>query len=504
MLTSLPFGASPQDTAEFMLGEVAVNVVLLESDGSIDASTEDWTPELIAGVKENIEEGLQWWIDTLALYSDRHQLNFVVDYTRADAPFETGYEPISRGSQDFSLWIDEFFRSENIPPSAGFTDEIRAFNHQQRVAHDTNWSFTIFVVNSENDPNGRFGDANANGTVFQRAFAFAGGQFIVMPHDRPAATVAHEVAHMFWAFDEYSAGDPYTARRGYYGVQNTNGANGHPNPHEREPSIMASTSSPFSRYEVSQSAREILGWRDSDGDGIFDVLDVPHQLTGTAEFQDDSRTVRFVGSSSVQTLDNQNTRGTRNDMTLNRITDLQYRVDGGPWTNLSSFDAYTVEIDATTPVLPLDANLVEFRTVDARIGVESNIVQTGVNGETPATMQNPTNALDVSGDGHITALDALQVIIAINSGAEPNSSGPPYLDVTGDGMVTARDVLLVINFINTNPPQLSAITPVDGQGEPHSCPLSNPTDCDAVAAVFSAPLDQDDEDESWIDMLPTA
>jgi hypothetical protein len=47
LLASLPFGALPDDTAEYMLGDVLVSVVLLESDSSLspfDAGTENWTP----------------------------------------------------------------------------------------------------------------------------------------------------------------------------------------------------------------------------------------------------------------------------------------------------------------------------------------------------------------------------------------------------------------------------------------------------------------------------
>ena len=33
--------------------------------------------------------------------------------------------------------------------------------------------------------------------------------------------------------------------------------------------------------EAVASTLAMLGWQDSDGDGIFDVLDVPHRLTGS-------------------------------------------------------------------------------------------------------------------------------------------------------------------------------------------------------------------------------
>ena len=42
-LLSKPPGAKIYDTSEFMLGSVALGVILPESDGSIDPSSEDWT-----------------------------------------------------------------------------------------------------------------------------------------------------------------------------------------------------------------------------------------------------------------------------------------------------------------------------------------------------------------------------------------------------------------------------------------------------------------------------
>lgn len=496
LLSSVPFGAAAQDTAEFLLGDVNVNVVFLESNGAIDADTEQWNEELATGVKGRIEEGLQWWTDTLALHSDKHYLNFNVDYTYADDPVEVSYEPISRGSQAFTLWIEEFFRATDTPSSPGFTTEIRNFNHQTRIENDANWSFTIFVVNADNDPNDRFGDANAQGTVFQRAFAYPGGQFIVMPHSRPAGTVAHEVGHMFWAFDEYSNSDSYSSRRGYYATQNTNAYSGNPDTSQREPSIMASVSSPFANHQISQSARETIGWRDSDGDGIFDVLDVDHTLDANVTYDAITNAVSIAGTSSINTLANQNPAGFQNDITINRITSLQYRIDGGEWIDLTATDGYTVDINSTLEDVPANASVIEFQTIDDRIGVTSNVLSldlparstTPVDPEVPteptspgeptdeqptdptdeqptddpnAPRQNPDNSLDVNGDGHVTAIDVLNVIVSLNTGNTFDDvvAGPPFLDVTGDGVVSARDALTVINHINRSARVLNVDSP---------------------------------------------
>src|SRR6185295_5821034 len=76
LLTSYtyPYGATPDDTGEYMMGDVAVNVVLMESDPSlapydnnpstdpvhpgINAPVEDWTAGEIEAVKSNVAAGL--------------------------------------------------------------------------------------------------------------------------------------------------------------------------------------------------------------------------------------------------------------------------------------------------------------------------------------------------------------------------------------------------------------------------------------------------------------
>ncbi|MHC4179332.1 MAG: dockerin type I domain-containing protein, partial [Planctomycetota bacterium] len=173
MLSAIPFGAAPDDTCEYMLGDVSVTLVLMESDGSIDPSTEDWTTTDIESVKGKVAEGLSWWEDALALESSVHSLNFILDATYADSPVPTGYEPISRPWDAYQFWVEDFLDHVGFSTVAGLGEDIRSFNHAQRLAQGTDWSFTIFVANSTNDTNDRF----ELGHEFSGAFGFAGGLF---------------------------------------------------------------------------------------------------------------------------------------------------------------------------------------------------------------------------------------------------------------------------------------------------------------------------------------
>ncbi|MFN9435724.1 MAG: hypothetical protein ACK6DC_12400 [Planctomycetota bacterium] len=305
-MTSLPFGASTNDLGEFMLGRIAVTPVLLESNGAIDVSTEDWTSSHVQTVMNNITQGLNWWNRLLAKESSVHTLEWVIDRTYVDNRLPTPYEPINRISNVYELWVGKFLSDIGFSNSSDLEQNVRSFNQSQRVKLQTDWSFTIFVVNSDRDPD----DSFAFGGSFSRAFAFAGGLFMVVPSGRPDSTFAHEAGHIFWARDEYANSGSYFDRRGYYNVQNTNAMDNNPNPtFQQPPSIMSSARSLELAYEqvVSPDATlAMIGWRDTDGDGIFDVLDVPLQLQGPGRYQPTASSYRFSGRASVQTLPNQN------------------------------------------------------------------------------------------------------------------------------------------------------------------------------------------------------
>src|SRR5690606_26970162 len=108
MLAALPCGALPPDTAEYPLRDAPASGALSASNGALDPSTEDWTPQRIAQTKSKVVTGLKWWVETLAAYYPDAYLNFEVDFTHADTPFQTRYEPINRLSDDNTLYVQEF------------------------------------------------------------------------------------------------------------------------------------------------------------------------------------------------------------------------------------------------------------------------------------------------------------------------------------------------------------------------------------------------------------
>lgn len=390
-----PLGAFPDDTGEYMLGDVLVTVVLMESDPAIsghDLNTEDWTPATIADVQSKVQQGMDWWKQTLINSTNFYYnpelplLNFKYDWTWALDPVETRYEPINRPSSQHSLWVEDFLDRPDVDFLNDSTDiykAVKAFNNFQREKNQTDWAFTIFVVNSGNDEDDYFPQ---NGSDYRGAFAFLGGQFLVVPSERPATTFAHETGHIFYALDEYTGGHSYYENAGYYNTQNLNGAYGNPVanfvPSQQQPSIMASgggQNAAWMNNTTSTSSMAMIGWQDTDGDGVMDVLDVPFTLTGTGTYNASSNQFKFKGTSSVRTLENKNTFGgdhanlLYNDISINKIRRAEYSLDGGAWTTITEFanTPTTANLDLTISGITAGPHTIKIRTFDQRTGASS-------------------------------------------------------------------------------------------------------------------------------------
>jgi len=380
LLAALPVGATPQDTGEFLLGTVSVTPVFFDSNGQTDTQTQHWSDELdgqgrdeIDQVMAKLEEGLDWWVDTLAALGTVHDLEFQIDRTYVDSPFPTQYEPIDRNGSQFNLYVTEFLAGVGHDNVNSIEAGVRRFNHQQRIAHGTDWAFTIFVVDASDDADDRF----AIGSGHRGAFAFPGGLFFVIPSTRSAAIFAHETGHIFWAMDEYESGHSWSETRGYYNTQNLNGIRGNPDPaFEQEISIMLGfdpLDAAFAQNVSPATTLAMVGWQDSDGDGVFDLADVPLELEAAGYFDEAAGEYRFAGIASAVPLINQNTAGPQSDITLNRISQIQYRLDDGPWQMAAEPDTQRTEFDLTVPISqPFDT--IAWRAIDLQTGITSNVI----------------------------------------------------------------------------------------------------------------------------------
>ena len=369
----VPFGAEPIDASAYMLGTFRFNIIFLESNGGIDANVENWTAAQLANVRSEVEEVAAFWEAETAAYHPNARFEVEINYPNGGTPIATGYEPITRTSSQDSLWINQAMGALGYTNSSHFTN-VQDFNHDQRVAGGTNWSSTAFIVNDEVDADNRFSNS-----MF--AYAHIGGPYTVFTYgnngwgiDRFNRVMTHELAHSFFGLDEYSAVGARTSERsGYLNGVNGNaelGPSGEPVTPPQPNALMLNNTldtSPFTDVHV--------GHRDTDGDSIPDILDTFDVIVGNSGGSNPATgDFVFAGSATVSSLPNRNTRNvgfstSGNDMTINWVTDAQYRLDTGDWTSFAAmdgiYDSYVEPLAFTLPGLPFGAHLIEVRELNS-------------------------------------------------------------------------------------------------------------------------------------------
>ena len=408
-----PFGAETRDLAAFLLGKVGVDVIVLDSDGSVDAEVSRWTPAQAASLKANVESGFQWWVDTLATVSTEHELSFDLNFDFVDTPISVPHEALSRATSDFALGINSFLDFASVERTNRYVDDLRLFMDQRRLESGNDWHFSIFVTLNSNDFDGAYAD-------LESIRYFGASELWLLPqNDVNERGIVHESGHVFYAMDEYDLTNPdgsplshtYTDRSGYYNTQNTNAFHGNNGQTARVDSVMSHGQEQLDAYAAHTSSPQslaMLGWQDSDGDGIFDVLDQPLSLN--VDIERVGNDLRVVGTSSVTRLPNQNPAGSGNDITINRVKRLDYRINGGQWQTLQQFDEGSVAFDH--PITAEAGDTVEFQTVAQIEGIRSPIRAITINSDP---------VLEPIGDRQISELDVLTFGVAASDADSPAS-----------------------------------------------------------------------------------
>lgn len=350
--------------SQYLAGRVAVRVVLPESTGELDRSSEDWTETQIEQVMVEVRAALDWWRERLP--AARLEFDVVVQVV------PTRYEPIRYGLAQEGLWIGDVLRALGYTSNNYFEQAFQAA-YDLRDQRGADWATTIFIVNSARDDgylaDGRF------------AYAYLHGPFSVITSDGGPyttqwlrAVIAHEFAHLFGALDQYSAaGVRCDQRSGYLFTPTTNSMFN--NCGTNEPSIMRELINSFINGAVDSSARAQLGYRDSDGDGIIDVLDTIPSLTLTTVSQEPGRRPLV----DLVAWDVPYPSPVQPDATINPITAIEYRVDQSDWQFVAPVDGtYNSVREIAQIELPLydGEYVVEFRALNLAGNASAMITQT--------------------------------------------------------------------------------------------------------------------------------
>jgi hypothetical protein len=156
------------------------------------------------------------------------------------------------------------------------------------------------------------------------------------------------------------------------------------------------------------------------------------------------------------------------------------------------------------PVVRGDRFLVTAQVVDGDERIEV---------DTPAVWQNVLRSSDVSNDGVVTALDALQIIneLARQDFHDPATSilvdpltivefPQIYYDQNGDGRVTALDALRVINELAMQPttiaPATASTSQADDSRDPGPAAAFQQTSISQIAFQQNSTQNRQDDDRS--------
>jgi hypothetical protein len=253
----------PDQPSAFMAGRVAVQLVFVESDGGAEPSTEDWQPDQVTAIEQQVAAALKWWGTRLP----NARLSFDLIRTIATSR----YEPVAHDLNSEGVWIGDTLTRLGYG-GASYFDQAYAADEALRQERDADWATTIFIANSADDGDGRFADG-----MF--AYAYINGPFMVLTSDagpygtsQMAPVATHELGHIFGALDQYaSASTPCNLQSGYLAVPTTNSqAN---NCGTRFVCIMLDPMAAYPTGQLDKSALGQIGYRDSDGDGLPDPLD---------------------------------------------------------------------------------------------------------------------------------------------------------------------------------------------------------------------------------------
>jgi hypothetical protein len=308
-----------------------------ESDGSIDSNSENWSTARQDQVVAEIASALNWW----TLRESGANLSFTYHVERS---VPTGYEPISRPQSDEGLWIGEVMDNLGYG-SGGYWTRVRDYTNAVRSGYGTDWAFIAFVADDLNDGDNMFA-ANPGSGYEYFAYAYLGGPFMVMTYDNDGygnahmdAIMAHEMGHIFLALDAYEgAGIDCHTCSGYLDAENSNslypsaGACG-----MDEQCIMRGQVSPYTAGTVSPSAREEIGWRDSDVDGLLDPIDTEVEIVvweSGSQVYPEGTSWTYQGTA----FDYAWPSPKRDDVTINVITAVEYQIDGGGWSPATPTD----------------------------------------------------------------------------------------------------------------------------------------------------------------------
>ncbi|MBI5407865.1 MAG: hypothetical protein HZA14_00705 [Nitrospirae bacterium] len=305
--TAAPYGAQWYDVSEYLLGKVYVKVIFLESNEK-SPNTENWTEEEKSNCREALEKALfeirKRFIKEFELKEGSGKLppgvnlEFITDYETV----EVSVEPVTLNGSgivfstgDLKLWVNEVMTKKGFnkkaPPSGPqpilpyppYQYNVAEYADYLRNKYDTDWATVIFFYDNSNDEDGLFANKRSAGPPMGVGgpglhFSNNRGRPFIGKRQSPedplsVAGMIHEFFHVWYAVDEHTSNKHFKddAAMGYLRGENLN--------YGKDRGYRSVMYSAQDWPELSPYTKKQIGWTDSDGDHVPDILDVPPVIT---------------------------------------------------------------------------------------------------------------------------------------------------------------------------------------------------------------------------------
>jgi len=447
-----PYGAQWYDVSEYLLGKVYVKVFFLESNER-SPNTENWTDAEKDNCREVIEKTLseirKRFVSEFELEPGSGRLppgvnlDFITDYETVEVsvePIKMNGSGIMFSTGDPHIWVNEVmaakgFSSKTPPPGnqpllpyPPYQYNVAEYADSLRNEHGTDWATVIFFVDNSADEDGNFANQRSVGPpmgVGGPGLHFRNNQGRPFRKYRDTQydhywAIIHEFLHVWYAVDEGPGNRHFREDSviGYLAGQNLN--------FNEAQGIKCMMNGP-NWPNLCPSTLKQIGWTDSDGDHIPDILDVSPVLSFVRA--DEKRPGSYRGTAFSPPLPNRNPYSeggtikppqdlsvvlhlvpvqgrrlgirsmfkelpafsppfpwTRNDITINRISSVEYRLIQGArdvtgWQPAEpvdgAFDQAKEEFEVPLASVPGGEYILELRTVNS-VGLESDVVRMGV------------------------------------------------------------------------------------------------------------------------------
>jgi hypothetical protein len=205
--------------SEFMIGDILIQVVYPESEGT----EENWSEGRLSQAGSAVA--------LAALYFQETYPRVPMDFVIRSVPWaHTITEPINFRREEQAVWVTDVMNHMGYDgDSSEYLQIVNQFNNDWRKQWGTDWVFTIFIVDSTNDPDHLFGVQPAK--PLQLVVAELGGPHMAVPFPASFPGTAplkqlliYGMGHIFWAVFEHwtlPQYDCYTFS-GYLNYQNWN------------------------------------------------------------------------------------------------------------------------------------------------------------------------------------------------------------------------------------------------------------------------------------------